>query len=171
MPDPILDSVTLEDVAAEVASLRDLLQRRLLEDRAKGRLYDELHEQVEFARRELGRIYLRPLYAELLLVIDRLRQMDEEPQTASALEELEEVLRRRDVRRAPEPEWFDPAHHEAVQTEHSESTPSGAVVSVLRNGYLMGDEVLRPALVVVSSGPGRSMPSGSPAEAAESADD
>ena len=49
---------------------------------------------------------------------------------------------------------FDPLVHEAILTQPSEED-EGTVTAVLERGYLLGERVLRPARVVVSSGPGR----------------
>jgi molecular chaperone GrpE len=46
---------------------------------------------------------------------------------------------------------FDPERHEAVSTVSAAGVPSGQVVGVVRPGYLIGDEVLRPAMVAVSA--------------------
>ena len=46
---------------------------------------------------------------------------------------------------------FDPTRHEAVATLPVTATaPEGHVAGVVRPGYLMGEEVLRPAMVAVS---------------------
>lgn len=45
---------------------------------------------------------------------------------------------------------FDPAVHEAVVHAESAEHPSGHVVEVLRQGYRLGDRVIRPALVKVA---------------------
>jgi molecular chaperone GrpE len=47
---------------------------------------------------------------------------------------------------------FDPHVHEALLTQPSE-VPEGDVLQVIQKGYSLGDRVLRPARVVVSSGP------------------
>jgi molecular chaperone GrpE len=47
---------------------------------------------------------------------------------------------------------FDPFFHEALMTVPSDNMPAGIVVDEVQKGYIMGDEVLRPTLVVVSSG-------------------
>jgi molecular chaperone GrpE len=47
-------------------------------------------------------------------------------------------------------EPFDPNQHEAISMEPSETVPSGHVCEVLKQGYLLGDKVLRPALVRVA---------------------
>lgn len=46
---------------------------------------------------------------------------------------------------------FDPALHEAVTHEKSETHQSGEIIAVMRKGYRMGDKVIRPAMVRVAS--------------------
>jgi molecular chaperone GrpE len=48
---------------------------------------------------------------------------------------------------------FDPNLHEAVSTEASATVAEGSVISQTRKGYKLRDRLLRPASVVVSSGP------------------
>lgn len=48
---------------------------------------------------------------------------------------------------------FDANVHEAIQQAPSEQYPAGTVMTVVRKGYLSGDVVLRPAQVIVSTGP------------------
>lgn len=50
-------------------------------------------------------------------------------------------------------EEFDPFMHEAVTHEPSETVPGGHIIAELQKGYKMGDRVLRPSVVRVSSGP------------------
>jgi molecular chaperone GrpE len=45
---------------------------------------------------------------------------------------------------------FDPQLHEAVTHEDSDDHASGHVIEVLRQGYKLGDRVIRPALVRVA---------------------
>lgn len=47
---------------------------------------------------------------------------------------------------------FDPNFHEAVQTEASDE-PEGTILRQFRRGYQLGERLVRPATVVVSSGP------------------
>ena len=48
---------------------------------------------------------------------------------------------------------FDPHLHEAVTHVPSPEHPADIIVSQTRRGYRLGDKLLRPAQVVVSSGP------------------
>lgn len=48
---------------------------------------------------------------------------------------------------------FDPNLHDAVKMENSDTVPDGTVISQWKAGYKLGDRLIRPATVVVSSGP------------------
>ena len=45
---------------------------------------------------------------------------------------------------------FDPNFHEAVTSEDSDQHSSGQIIEVLQQGYLLGERVLRPAMVRVA---------------------
>jgi molecular chaperone GrpE len=45
---------------------------------------------------------------------------------------------------------FNPNFHEAISNEPSEEVESGYVIAVVQNGYMLGERVLRPALVRVA---------------------
>ncbi len=49
-----------------------------------------------------------------------------------------------------EAQLFDPNLHEAISSEDSPAHESGQIIEVLKQGYLIGDRVLRPALVRVA---------------------
>ena len=52
---------------------------------------------------------------------------------------------------APKGERFDPHRHEALAQQPVEGAESGTIVEVYSAGYRIGDEVLRPAKVVVAA--------------------
>jgi molecular chaperone GrpE len=54
----------------------------------------------------------------------------------------------------PVGETFDPNFHEAILQQPSADSPAGIVTLVTQTGYRMHDRVVRPAQVIVSSGPG-----------------
>ena len=58
---------------------------------------------------------------------------------------------------------FDPRVHEAISQVVSADVPAGSVAAELQKGYRVGDKLLRPALVSVSTGP--SSPKSSPKSA------
>jgi molecular chaperone GrpE len=58
---------------------------------------------------------------------------------------------------------FDPNRHQAMFEVEDASVPSGNVVQVMQSGYMIGDRVLRPALVAVSKGGPKASPPPPPA--------
>jgi molecular chaperone GrpE len=56
---------------------------------------------------------------------------------------------------------FDPRVHEAISRVESADVPSGAVAVELQKGYRIGEKLLRPAMVSVSTGPKSGSTSGS----------
>ena len=54
------------------------------------------------------------------------------------------------VRMDPSEEAFDPMRHEAVEEVAIEGIESGTIVEVLQPGYLVGEQVFRPAKVKVA---------------------
>ncbi|MCS6993933.1 MAG: nucleotide exchange factor GrpE [Anaerolineales bacterium] len=64
---------------------------------------------------------------------------------------FQSILEREGVTRIEaEGKPFDPNLHEAIMQEASETHDPGVVTAVLRQGYLHGERVLRPALVKVA---------------------
>ena len=73
--------------------------------------------------------------------------------------ELLKVLEKNGVRQfAPQGEKFDPNLHQAIFEVPDASVPAGSVVQVVQPGYMIGDRVLRPAMVGVSKGGPKSAP-------------
>jgi molecular chaperone GrpE len=58
----------------------------------------------------------------------------------------------------PSGEKFDPNFQQAMYEVPDPSVPSGTVVQVVQAGYMIGDRVLRPALVGVSKGGAKAAP-------------
>ena len=52
---------------------------------------------------------------------------------------------------SPEGEQFDPQHHEAVAQQPIEGAEPGTLVAVYQRGYRHGENVLRPARVLVAA--------------------
>jgi molecular chaperone GrpE len=67
--------------------------------------------------------------------------------------ELLKALERHGVKQFdPFGEKFDPNLHQAMYEIADASVPAGSVVQVVQPGYMIGDRVLRPALVAVAKG-------------------
>ena len=64
---------------------------------------------------------------------------------------LQNILDAEGVQRIPaENQTFDPNFHEAISHEDNPDFQSGEIIEVVQQGYLIGDRVLRPALVRVA---------------------
>ena len=50
---------------------------------------------------------------------------------------------------------FDAKIHEAVSQEASDTVPEGIVLREYKKAFMLGDKLLRPAVVIVSSGPAK----------------
>jgi len=81
-----------------------------------------------------------PIYSGMVLVQKQLNDLLAE----SGLEPIE-----------ADGQTFDPNLHEAIAHEPSDEVPEGAVLRQVRRGYRFKDRLLRPARVVVSSGPAK----------------
>lgn len=67
--------------------------------------------------------------------------------------EFMNVLEKHGVQRIePLGEPFDPHKHQAMMEQEDPSKPSGTVLQVFQSGYEIGEQVLRPAMVIVSRG-------------------
>ncbi|MGD0026144.1 MAG: nucleotide exchange factor GrpE [Xanthobacteraceae bacterium] len=73
--------------------------------------------------------------------------------------ELVKALEKNGVRQfTPQGEKFDPNLHQAMFEVPSASVLAGSVVQVVQPGYMIGERVLRPALVGVSKGGPKAAP-------------
>ena len=67
--------------------------------------------------------------------------------------DLLNILERHGVRRLdPQGQKFDPNLHQAMFEVQNPDVPTGTVVQVVQSGYVIGERVLRPALVGVAKG-------------------
>jgi molecular chaperone GrpE len=95
-----------------------------------------IYEELGLATQEAGKIHDEALRKGILLVLGKLRSTFEK-----------EGLSRMEA----EGEKFDPYKHDAAMTQESE-LPEGEIVRCISQGYLFRGNILRHALVAVSSG-------------------
>jgi molecular chaperone GrpE len=158
---PKLKPTYLEELEARIATkdkeIQDLLAkyRGASEefDQARARVRKEVTKDVERGRRSL--------IASFLDVLDNLdRALAAAPSQDDPFVQGVSLVRQQFLatldslgvsRVDPMGQPFDPALHEAAATvEASADVPEGHVVGVIRPGYLIGDEVLRAAMVAVA---------------------
>jgi molecular chaperone GrpE len=151
---PVADDRTGE-LEAQVQDLEDRLVRALADlDNLRKRFGREVAREREDERARVA--------AEWLPVIDHLEMALEHAQ-ANPAATVEGIRAVRDQALAvlaalgfPRSndlgEPFDPARHQAVSTVTGTEEPAGTVVHVVRPRYGEGEQQLRPASVVVSTG-------------------
>jgi molecular chaperone GrpE len=127
------------------------------------RLQAELENTRKRANRDIAQAGQRAkanLVRELLPVVDNLERAlatanPEEDHLAEGVRlvhvELVNTLERNGIKAFdPAGEQFDPTVHEAISMREGDNG-SGIVLDVVEKGYKLGDNVIRPARVVVSS--------------------
>jgi molecular chaperone GrpE len=156
-PDPI---AVLE---AEKTDLKDKLLRLMADmENLRRRTEREIVDARTYAVANFAR--------DMLNVADNVRRAIESvPDEASATAEgafkglidgidlterdLLKTLERHGVKKLePEGQKFDPNVHQAMFEVPNPDVPNGTVVQVVQSGYVIGDRVLRPALVGVAKG-------------------
>lgn len=149
------DAPAADSVAAERDRYYDLLLRKTAE-------FDNYRKRVERERRELIDLAAADVLAELLPVVDDLERalrVDSAGDQGDAYRKgvelihrsLLEMLRRRGVtvvETVGHP--FDPHRHQAVTYEPAEGKADGEVIEEYARGYVVGDRLLRPAMVKVA---------------------
>lgn len=174
-----LSDESFDDVAADVAAAADgtaenvaaleSLQAELAQANERVlRAHAELENYRRRARREMDeqRQYAQlPLLTDLLPALDNLQraiEAAEKSANATGLVEgvkmvvlqIQAVLEKYQCRQiAASGAAFDPHQHEALAQEPSDSVAAGCVTRVIRAGYRLHDRVVRPAQVMVSTGP------------------
>lgn len=127
-------------------------------DESRLRLRREISKEIERGRREI--------LAELLDVVDNLDRAIAAAQRSANTDGMEALVQGVDLVRRQflaklegfgvtriesEGQAFDPSLHEAVSTvPASAPDQDGVVVGVIRQGYRIGQDVLRPAAVAVA---------------------
>ena len=148
----------LEEVTAEADAQRDRYVRAVAEmDNLRRRTAREKDEARRFAVSGLVEELL-PIIDHFSLGLDAARKHEGGKAFAEGFEmilgQLRGALERHGVTEIhPEGAAFDPNLHECVLHQPHDSAEEGAVISVERVGYKLHDRLLRPASVVVSSGP------------------
>ncbi|HMP72877.1 MAG TPA: nucleotide exchange factor GrpE [Kiritimatiellia bacterium] len=150
-----------EPASPEVAALNDRLLRLQADfDNFRRRTLRERDAWALRANEELLKELLPVLdHFELGLKTAAEHEADDAVQQGFALvfEQFKAAVKKFGVEPVdPEGEAFDPHVHEAVTHQPSAEVPADSVVTVFRKGYRLGERLIRPAQVVVSSGPSES---------------
>lgn len=140
--------VTLATLSARLDGLTDLFRRRLLDDRSKQAVIEDLQARLTRAEKAASATSLKPLVDGISLVIERLQTAEpSEDLRTSIVDELEYVLESLGVTgvaaRTGDP--VDRLRHEVVAA--SGEGPELRVAELVRAGYEKDGVVLRPAKI------------------------
>jgi molecular chaperone GrpE (heat shock protein) len=148
-----------DDLMRILDELRDLFRRRLLDDRDKRLLVEELHDRVQRAEEGIALEYLLPLIFRIMLVVDRLDDYaGADPDfVASIREEMLLAFSQHGVESVDGLGPVDPGFHEVVGVQGGRDRPGAALMveRVVQRGFRYGARLLRPARVtaVPAEGP------------------
>ena len=146
-----------EAITAEVTELRDRYARLQAEwDNYRKRTQAERESERVRASENLV-MDLLPLLDDLERAIKHARETGEGGTLTDGVEAIQnkflQILEKHKVTQiAALGEPFDAMQHQAVGTEENASVPEETVVNVFQQGYKMGERVIRPAMVVTSTG-------------------
>jgi molecular chaperone GrpE len=159
-PAAAVEPSALQALEAQVADLKDQVLRSYAE-------VDNIRKRGERERLDTQKYAVSKFARDMLSVADNLERA-----LAAAPKELADtslkgfidgvtvtersligLLERHGIKRIEaQGALFDPHLHQAVMEQPDPSIPSGTIVRVFEQGYLIEDRVLRPASVVVAKG-------------------
>jgi molecular chaperone GrpE len=147
------ESPSIEDLQRDLAGVQDRLLRTAAE-------FDNYRKRIDRERRDLSEYAASDVLAELLPIIDNLERAlitpgAEDDPFRKGVElihkQMLDLLRKRGVRPIEATgTMFDPKYHNAVIHEESSEHPDGEVIQELQRGYMLGERLLRPAMVKVA---------------------
>lgn len=146
-----------EAITAEVTELRDRYARLQAEwDNYRKRTQAERESERARASENLV-MDLLPLLDDLERAIKHARETGEGGNLTDGVEAIQnkflQILEKHKVTQIDALDKpFDAMQHQAVGTEEDPSVPEETVVKVFQQGYRMGERVIRPAMVVTSTG-------------------
>ncbi len=143
----------LEKATAELAENKDLLLRTAAE-------FDNFKRRTEKEKQDIASFVKAEVVKALLPVADNIERAGQsDPQSAEYTKGLEMIIKqltdgldRLGLKKIEaEGAQFDPNFHEAVMHVDDDSVGENTVVQVLQTGYMIGDTVIRPAMVKVAN--------------------
>ncbi len=147
----------LAEAQAEAARLRDQLLRTAAD-------FDNYRKRSRREQDDAQRRGREGAVKDLLPVFDNLERAAQSAENAAdakavadgvriVLKQFLDTLEKMGIKRITAVgQPFDPARHEAIQQLASKDVPAGVVMAEVQPGYMIGDLLLRPAMVVVSRG-------------------
>jgi molecular chaperone GrpE len=145
------------DALDELRREKDSLQDRLLRTAAE---FDNYRKRVERERRDLADFMKADILTEILPIVDNFERAMQAPSPdGDSLRKGVELIHKQMLdflrKRGVTPiealgADFDPNFHQAVIHESTPFHREGEVIEELQRGYMLGDKLLRPAMVKVA---------------------
>ena len=164
----------LELAKAEAAKYREQLLRTAAD-------FENFRKRARREQDEAQRRGTEKALKDLLPVFDNLERATSSAVTAPDVKSVADGLRmvgrqftstleKLGIKRIPTVgQPFDPALHEAIQHVDSTEHPAGVIAMEVQAGYMLGDYLMRAALVAVSKGPAEAAAAAAAVDAPESA--
>ncbi len=158
--DPVDKGAALAD-ADELQRQRDDFYDRLLRKTAE---FDNYRKRVERDRQSMAEAVAADAVSDLLPLVDDLERALKADTGAEGAEayrkgvelihrQLLDILRKRGVRAIEAlGSDFDPHFHQAIAHEPAAGRRDGEVIEEFGRGYMLGDRLIRPAIVKVAKG-------------------
>jgi len=158
--DPVESGSAVAD-ADELQRQRDDYYDRLLRKTAE---FDNYRKRVDRDRQSMSDAVAADVVRDLLPLVDDLERALRAETGAEGAEayrkgvelihrQLLDILRKRGVRAIEAlGADFDPHYHQAIAHEPAEGKRDGEVIEEFGRGYMLGDKLLRPAIVKVAKG-------------------
>ncbi|WP_437780502.1 nucleotide exchange factor GrpE [Sorangium sp. So ce1097] len=152
---------TLEDKLAEAQAEAARTREQLLRTAAD---FDNFRKRSRREVEEAQRRGRESILKDLLPVFDNLERAASHAESAPDVKSVADGVRivakqfvdtldRMGIKRIPAVgKPFDPSVHEAIQQIESTEHPAGVVIAEVQPGYILGDYLIRAAMVVVSKG-------------------
>jgi molecular chaperone GrpE len=146
--------------AADTAKLRDALARAVAD-------HENYRRRVNREKEDLRKFATQEVLEDFIPILDNfaagITAAEKHPEAAPVTDgfkmiaaQINRVLESHGlVEVSPLGEEFDPNFHESVSITPHETIPENHVAAVLRTGYRLHDRLLRPASVILSSGPAK----------------
>jgi len=143
----------LEAAMSQSAEYKDGWQRSVAE-------FSNYKRRMDAERVQSYQMAVGDILKDYLPVVDDLeRALRDKPSGSSWADGIELIYRKlRNILEAKgltrmdaEGKMFDPNFHEAISQEPSDDHESGQIIEVIAQGYMLGDRVIRPAMVRVAA--------------------
>ena len=150
----------LEALKDEVESLKDQRLRALAEaENIRRRAEREKAEASQYAVTKFARdmVGIADNFARALAAVPTAVREAADPQVRAVLDGVEvtdrqlmQTLERYGVKAVATDGKFDPNLHQAIAEVPGQGRPAGSIVDVVQTGYMIGERLLRPAMVTVA---------------------